>query len=368
MDLSVSAVLEAQTVEGMRRRARSLAAFFAAGGGVSALVLLSAALLDIPAWAGVDRVGIALTVVAALGCAVFLAVRAERVASVTCHLLTASGSVLIAVCQALAGGGVATASYALLYVLVVLHASMFFTRRVVAAQLAFSVLVQGTALLLAGEAALLAPQLILTAGTQSIAALVVASLAVALRIRADTDPLTGLGNRRRAHARLVRELERSRQVRDRSTCLAVLGVEALTTYDAERALATGDVLLADLAEFWRSLVRDADALARTGDDEFMLVLADCDLEVATVVVRRLLDHPLTAMSCSAGLAVWNGVESAGQLILRADHALHLAKEAGPVVVAGAAGDAATADDAGGADAGGDDAGHAVEDAAVPAHA
>ena len=363
MELSTSAVLEAQTVEGQRRRARSLAAVFAAGGGVSALVLVSATLLDIPAWAGVDRVGIALTVVAASGSAVFLAVRAERVGSATCHLLTASGSVLIAVCQTLAGGGVATASYALLYVLVVLHASMFFTRRVVAAQLAFSVLVQGTALLLAGEATLLAPQLILTAGTQSVAALVVASLAVTLRFRADTDPLTGLGNRRRAHARLVRELERSRQVRDRSTCLAVLGVDDLTTSGAERGHAAGDVLLADLAGFWRSLVRDADVLARTGDGQFMLVLADCEPEVAAVVVRRLLDHPLTGVSCSAGLAVWNGAESAGQLMLRADHALHLAKEGGPVVVAGAAGDAATADDAGA-----DDAGHAAEDAGAPAHA
>lgn len=337
LDLSSSAALEAASVEGRRRRARSLAVFFASGGTVSLLVLLAATFGDLPAWAEVDRAGIAVTVALAATAAVLLATAAERVGALACHLFAAAGSVLIAACQALAGGGMATSVYALLYVFVVLHAALFFTARAIVGQVLVSAVAQVAALIWVGEAAAIAPQLILTAGTQLVSGLVISALAVNLRVRADTDPLTGLGNRRRAYTRLVRELEFSRHDVARSTCVAVIDLDDFAAYNDARGEVAGDVVLADLSQFWRGVLREEDVLTRTGGDEFTLVLADCEVEVATAVVRRLLDLPFPDLVCSAGVAAWDGRESAGELILRAYRALDRAKEQdGPLVVSGGA--------------------------------
>lgn len=311
---------------------------------MSLLVLLAATLGDLPAWSGIDPIGIAVTVALAGTAAIVLTVAAERVGPVACHLAAAGGSVLIAACQVLAGGGMATAVYALLYVFVVLHAALFFTARAVVGQVLVSAVTQVTALLWVGEAAAIAPQLILTAGTQLVSGLVISALAVNLRVRADTDPLTGLGNRRRAYARLVRELEFSRHERGRSTCVAIIDLDDFTAYNDARGDVAGDVVLADLTQFWRGALREDDILTRTGGDEFTLVLADCDVEVATAVVHRLLDHPVTEVTCSAGVSAWDGRETAGELILRAYRALDRAKDDGPLIVSGpvGAGEPATA--------------------------
>lgn len=327
------AALETDAVAGRARRARSLAAFFAAGGGLSATMLLVTSTVDAPGWGGLHRWGIGATVVAAVAVAVALHRFAELVGAACCHLLTASGTVLIGACQALAGGGSATAVYGLLYILVALHAAMYFSRQVVAAQLAFTAVTHGAALHLVGEGAAIAPQVIVTVGTQLVAALVVGAQARELRIRADTDPLTGLGNRRRAHARLARELERSRREPSRATCLAVLDLDGFERLNDERGRVAGDLVLVEVATAWRSLLRGDDVLTRTGGDEFTLILADCELEVAAAVVRRLQEHPVAGVTCSAGLAAWDGSEPLHALIRRAEAALGAAKSAGQLVIA-----------------------------------
>ena len=321
------------SAESPRRRARSLAAFFAGGAGVSALVLFTATLVAIPGWDDLHTGGIAVTVVLAAAGAAILYRWAGTIGERACHLFTAMGTLLIGACQVLAGGGSASTAYGLLYLWIVLHAAMFASRRAVAVQLVLTVLVYAAALWWVGEGAAIAPQLILLVGTQLLAAMVVGSLAANLRSRADTDPLTGLGNRRRAWARLARELERSKRIPGRSTCLAVLDLDDFERLNDRRGRAAGDLVLAELAAYWSGVLSGEDVLTRTGGDEFTLILADCDLEVAAAVVRRLLDHPIPDVTCSAGVVLWDGTEVLHELVVRADAALREARTSGPLVVA-----------------------------------
>lgn len=316
-----------------RRRARSLASFFAGGAGVSALVLLTATLVAIPEWEELHTEGIAVTVALAGGGAAILYRWADAIGERACHLLTALGTLLIGACQVLAGGGSASTAYGLLYLWVVLHAAMFASRRAAAMHLVLTGLAYATALWWVGDGAAIAPQLTLLVGTQALTAMAVGSLAANLRSRADTDPLTGLGNRRRACARLARELERSKRIPGRSTCLAVLDLDDFARLNDRRGRVAGDLVLAELAAYWCRVLGGDDVLTRTGEDEFTLILADCDLEVAAAVVRRLLDHPVPDVACSAGVVMWDGREALHDLVERADIALREARTSGPLVVA-----------------------------------
>ena len=221
----------------------------------------------------------------------------------------------------------------MLYVWVVLHPAMYFGIRVVVGHLAFTALVQGSALVLLGEAAGLLPQIALTSGTQVAAAIAIGTLATQLRGLADTDPLTGLGNRRVVDRVLAYEFALAARSPERRTCIAMLDLDGFKLFNDEHGHQAGDDLLAELAGVWQDHARRIDTLTRTGGDEFMLVLPSCDLHEADTIVRRLLAGTPRGVGASAGLAEWDGFESATGLVRRADAALYRAKSDGPVVLA-----------------------------------
>jgi diguanylate cyclase (GGDEF)-like protein len=69
-------------------------------------------------------------------------------------------------------------------------------------------------------------------------------------------------------------------------------------------------------------------LARYGGEEFALAMPGTTLEEAEALLTRLCEALPDGQTCSAGVCVWNGKESAEALIDRADAALYSAKEAG----------------------------------------
>ena len=75
-------------------------------------------------------------------------------------------------------------------------------------------------------------------------------------------------------------------------------------------------------------LRKIDVLARYGGEEFALILAGCDLPAATQLVDELRAVSPDGETCSAGVALWDGEESADALVSRADRALYEAKRAG----------------------------------------
>jgi diguanylate cyclase (GGDEF)-like protein/PAS domain S-box-containing protein len=142
-----------------------------------------------------------------------------------------------------------------------------------------------------------------------------------------TDQLTGLPNRRAWEDTVARELARA--ARDGlPVCVAVLDLDRFKRYNDDRGHLAGDELLSQAAEAWRSELRGGDVLARYGGDEFAALIPGRALDTAVVVVERLRragPHPCT---CSAGVAMWDGAETATDLFGRADAALYVAKQSG----------------------------------------
>jgi diguanylate cyclase (GGDEF)-like protein len=95
----------------------------------------------------------------------------------------------------------------------------------------------------------------------------------------------------------------------------------------------GDQLLIEAATTWRTLLRESDIIARTGGDEFTVMLTGCTPAEARDIADRMTAAAPDGVSCSAGLARWDGHEAGTRLIARADAALYSAKSDGPVVVA-----------------------------------
>ena len=148
-----------------------------------------------------------------------------------------------------------------------------------------------------------------------------------LETAALTDQLTGLPNRRAWEETLDRELARA--ARDgHPVCVAVLDVDNLKRYNDQRGHLAGDLLLTQAAEAWRAQLRGGDVLARYGGDEFAALIPGRPLETALTVIERLRRATPQGCGCSAGVAVWDGIESAVELFGRADAALYVAKESG----------------------------------------
>lgn len=144
---------------------------------------------------------------------------------------------------------------------------------------------------------------------------------------ARTDDLTGLANRRSWEEELPREVLRAR--RDgRPLCVAMVDLDHFKRYNDERGHPAGDRLLKQAAAEWSDALRGTDLLARYGGEEFALALPSCPPDEALIVVERLRAATPEGETCSAGIAVWDGMESAGSLIGRADGALYDAKRRG----------------------------------------
>ncbi|WP_051324927.1 diguanylate cyclase domain-containing protein [Candidatus Solirubrobacter pratensis] len=148
-----------------------------------------------------------------------------------------------------------------------------------------------------------------------------------LEATARTDPLTGLPNRRVWDEDLERELARARR-HGGSLCLAMLDLDRFKAFNDDNGHQAGDRLLAAAAAAWRPMLRATDTLARYGGEEFAVLLPHSDHEAARTVVERLLLSVPLGQTASAGIAVWDGAETAEQLLARADSALYSAKGAG----------------------------------------
>ena len=155
--------------------------------------------------------------------------------------------------------------------------------------------------------------------------------------QAVSDPLTGLPNRRALDGVLSREIARARRHKTQ-LCVALLDIDHFKKINDTHGHDIGDRALQHLADTIRAAVRETDVLARLGGEEFVLVLPDTPLVGAEFTMNRLLrtaqGTPLAVndkqvvVAFSAGLAQWQGDESAEQIVKRADTAMYQAKSSG----------------------------------------
>ena len=71
-----------------------------------------------------------------------------------------------------------------------------------------------------------------------------------------------------------------------------------------------------------------DIIARYGGEEFGLILPGCPPDLAAGIVDRLRGLTPEGETTSAGVACWDGTETADALVARTDRALYEAKRAG----------------------------------------
>ena len=153
------------------------------------------------------------------------------------------------------------------------------------------------------------------------------------------DDLTGVGNRRQLLQRLTEECARS----DRSGqpfALMVVDLDNFKTINDTHGHAAGDACLQHFTLMAQTRLRPGDLLARTGGDEFCIMLPASTLREGAAIARRIVDvcredaagcvGNEVPLSVSIGVAQWTadiGVLP-DRLIAAADHALYVAKKEG----------------------------------------
>lgn len=152
-------------------------------------------------------------------------------------------------------------------------------------------------------------------------------LLVEVKVLAGSDALTGLPNRRTLDEQLPREMARARRA-SAPLCLAIIDLDYFKAYNDAHGHLAGDGMLRDCAEAWDSELRGEDTIVRYGGEEFLVLLPGASLDQAAETIERLRAVTPDGQTCSAGLACWDLVESAEDLLERADVALYAAKEAG----------------------------------------
>ena len=172
---------------------------------------------------------------------------------------------------------------------------------------------------------------------------VASALANAVRIGeaerlSQTDDLTKLHNARYLRQFLLNEIRRARRYGSSVAALFLDLDDFKRVNDAHGHLAGSHVLM-EMAAVILSSIRDTDAVARYGGDEFVIVLPDTQIEVAGTVAERIRErishHQFTAgrnlklsLTASFGVAAFPvHASSPQQLIACADTAMYEAKAA-----------------------------------------
>jgi diguanylate cyclase (GGDEF)-like protein len=145
----------------------------------------------------------------------------------------------------------------------------------------------------------------------------------ALAHLAAKDGLTGVGNRRSWDAALTAATAIGRPL-----TVVLLDLDHFKLFNDTYGHQAGDQLLKGAAAAWLDVLRRDDVLYRYGGEEFGLVLTGATEAEAAEIVDRLRPVMPGGQTFSAGLSRWDGVETAGDLVARADAALYRAKENG----------------------------------------
>ncbi len=155
---------------------------------------------------------------------------------------------------------------------------------------------------------------------------------------AHRDELTGIANRRSILSRLDAELEKAGLTQGH-LAIALLDLDRFKQVNDLHGHAAGDLVLREFVSRVETQVRETDGFGRYGGEEFLLIVPEATPEAVMALVERIrettADSPFVfgdlsvAVTVSGGIAERAlGLDSAKQLLARADRALYRAKEGG----------------------------------------
>ena len=163
---------------------------------------------------------------------------------------------------------------------------------------------------------------------------------ISIRAESLSDPLTMLANRKHFDQSLERILAKSRESGD-VFCLILADVDHFKSFNDTHGHQMGDHVLRLIAGEMKQAVKGQDVVARYGGEEFAIILPATGLTAAAGVAerirqttmskelrRRKTGESLGRVTVSLGVAEYRGVESAQDLVERADNCLYAAKRRG----------------------------------------
>jgi diguanylate cyclase (GGDEF)-like protein len=156
----------------------------------------------------------------------------------------------------------------------------------------------------------------------------------ALQHLAETDPLTGVANRRGGEKHIANEISRAKREKRPLSCI-LIDLDRFKLVNDTFGHQAGDQLLRDISNLLRRTVRAYDILVRWGGEEFLLVLPGVDRDVARVLAERVriaveaLDtHGIGPVTLSAGVANFENDYDFSSTLKTADRRLYQAKASG----------------------------------------
>lgn len=151
------------------------------------------------------------------------------------------------------------------------------------------------------------------------------------------DPLTGSFNRRYLEQRLASEVKLAHR-HGKPLALVMLDMDKFKAVNDTHGHSIGDLVLVQLAEATKKVMRETDALVRYGGEEFVVLLPETDLAGAQRLAEKIReaveasvfgdDGHVLKLTCSLGVAALLEKEAGPELIDRADKALYEAKSSG----------------------------------------
>jgi two-component system cell cycle response regulator len=155
-----------------------------------------------------------------------------------------------------------------------------------------------------------------------------------------TDALTGLFNRRYMETHLATLVEQA-AARGKPIAVLVVDIDYFKAVNDSHGHDAGDDVLREFALRIRKSIRNIDLACRYGGEEFVIVMPETDIAVATIVAerlrRRIASEPFTIAqgACNLDVTISIGIaaradegDNAATILKRADTALYRAKRDG----------------------------------------